>query len=71
MQQLPDAPWIREAEREGTPVSEDVCCPICDYENPEKFYAVRMSGIVIGCTQCLKTVDPYEWLEEQREEGPD
>ena len=64
-QQMPDAPWY------GMPESRDVYCPVCDAENPEKFYAVRMSGIVIGCSQCLKTVDPYEWLEEQREEGPD
>lgn len=38
MTDLPDAPWIREAETFGLPEAENVYCPICGEENPEYFF---------------------------------
>lgn len=56
MTNLPDAPWIREAELFGMPDAPDVWCPICNEENPEDFY-VDDSGEIVGCSCCLHRRD--------------
>lgn len=57
--QIPDAPWIRQAENDGADAAPDVYCPICNAENPECFYV--SDGQVSGCSECTESVDPYEW----------
>ena len=54
MQDLPDAPWIRDAELNGYPELAPVRCPICG-EEAETFYL--QDGIVIGCEHCVETAD--------------
>lgn len=65
MEQIPDAPRIREAERDGYPSWDSVICPICD-EECETIYR-DISGNVVGCEQCLTKQDSYEWAEEEKE----
>ena len=62
-QQIPDAPWY------GMPEPKDIYCPVCDAENPEKFYVTSDTNMLIGCSRCIKPVDPYDYLEEAG--GPD
>ena len=63
---IPDAPWIREAERDGYPGGDEpepecpICGRICD-----DLYLV--DGDVVGCGCCVKRVDASEWLYEHRE----
>lgn len=54
MQDLPDAPWIRDAELNGYPSPDPVCCPVCGDE-ANSFYL--QDGIVIGCEHCVTEVD--------------
>lgn len=56
--QIPDAPWIRDAENNGMPDAGDYYCPLCNAENPEYFFV--SGGEVIGCTECVDKVDPYD-----------
>lgn len=66
MNNLPDAPWIREAELYGVGNdTEDLYCPVCGYENPESL--AIYDGDVIGCDHCIKFVDPWEWVEDHKE----
>lgn len=65
MVQIPDAPWIRDAEINGMPEGDDVYCPVCNEENPEYFYV--QDGDVIGCSECVEQVDPWEWADDHRE----
>lgn len=58
---LPDAPWIRDAEINGMPTAEDVECPCCG-QVAEKFFII--GGEVVGCENCVEEVDAYEWEEE-------
>ena len=63
---VPDAPWIRDAENNGVP-QLDWCCPVCGEENPEEFYVD--GSIVVGCSKCLRRVDAWEWTQDNSEEG--
>jgi hypothetical protein len=66
MEQIPDAPWIREAERYGMPPYEDPPkCPICG-EHCDTVY-MDINGDVFACNNCLHEKDAYDWEEEQRE----
>lgn len=69
---IPDAPWIREAERYGMPPYDDpdTSCPVCGREHCETIYTDKF-GEVVGCDECLTLWEPEEWHEEQRrlEEG--
>ena len=62
---IPDAPWIREAERDGYPSPEPVYCPVCG-EECETIYA-DMNGTVFACDRCLLEQDAGEWAEEEKE----
>ncbi len=69
MQDLPDAPWIREAEMYGMPPYDDgpaPVCPICGKEC-ETIYKDK-DGDVFGCDQCVRTQDAWEWQDEQKED---
>lgn len=59
MQDLPDAPWIREAERFGVPSEPDPICPICN-EEAEEFF-VDQYGEILGCEHCVRKVDAYTY----------
>lgn len=61
---VPDAPWIRDAEINGMPEPEDFYCPVCGAENPEKFYEI--DGDVIGCECCVNVHDAYDWYDRHR-----
>lgn len=54
MEQIPDAPWIRDAELNGYPDPPPVICPICGDE-ALTFYL--QNGCVIGCEHCVSEVD--------------
>ena len=65
MQQIPDAPWIRDAEQNGMPSPDPVECPECGKEC-ETVY-LDPSGYCIGCDRCLRAKDSWEWMEEKRQ----
>ena len=65
MEQIPDAPYIRDAEQNGYPSWEPVYCPVCG-EECETIY-LDQSRNVCGCDKCMKTQDAGEWLEEEKE----
>ena len=58
---IPDAPWIRDAERYGVPEAPAPVCPVCG-EEAETLY-VDIDGDVLGCDCCLKAVDAYDYRE--------
>lgn len=66
MEQIPDAPWIRDAEMYGPPgmQEEDIYCPVCNEENPDWLFIV--DGDCIGCECCVNKVDAYEWIMKKR-----
>lgn len=55
MQDLPDAPWIREAERFGGPEPPAMICPMCGEETD--YYYLDTNGDIIGCEYCVRKVD--------------
>lgn len=63
--QLPDAPWIRDAELNGPPEPDPVYCPVCDTECSEIYF--DQSGNVVGCDYCVSKKDAGEWAAEQAE----
>ena len=65
MEQIPDAPWIRKAEQEGTDYIPPVYCPCCG-EECTTIYA-DIYGNVFACNWCLMEQDAWEWAEEQKE----
>ena len=55
MTQIPDAPWIRDAETNGMPFDEKpVVCPACGAEDPDYLY--RADGEIIGCSECVERI---------------
>lgn len=67
MSGLPDAPWIREAERYGMPPYETIECPCCG-EECETIYADQY-GNVFACDRCLISQEAWEWAEEEKEKA--
>ena len=69
MSQLPDAPWIQEAEMEGLPASDPVICPECGQEC-ETIYIDRLGkhDTVFGCDKCLRGIDAWDWKSMQPDE---
>ena len=74
MMDLPDAPWIREAEMYGPPgVAEEInyCCPVCGEEQPEDF-CFNNYGEIIGCNCCCRFRNAYEYMADKKaNETPD
>ena len=69
MTQIPDAPWIRDAEINGMPDGDDVYCPVCGAENPETIYL--QGGEILGCDECVKRVDGYDYLFDLKQRSGD
>ena len=67
MEQLPDAPWIRDAELNGYPADDPVKCPVCGEETDTLYEA--NNGEIFGCDHCVRMRDAYEWQEEQIEQS--
>lgn len=63
MENLPDAPWIRDAELNGYPADDPVKCPICG-EECDTIY-MDEGNEVFGCNRCVHTVDAWYWKESQ------
>lgn len=61
---LPDAPWIRDAEINGMPEDRTIYCPMCGAESPDQF--IIQEGEVIGCECCTKRVSAYGWYADHR-----
>ena len=70
MYDLPDAPWIRDAENNGMPSAEPVLCPCCRKEC-EVIYTDAASGDVIGCDECISKQCADDWWAENKEEWGD
>lgn len=67
---LPDDPAIRNAELYGAPgYAPDIKyrCPCCGADEPESF-VIDMYETIVGCSECTKTRDAYEWASEHAEE---
>lgn len=65
---IPDAPWIRDAEINGMPEAEEIhySCPICGADEPEDFCFDR-DGDICGCSECTRYKDAYAYVIEHRE----
>ena len=69
MQDLPDAPWIREAEMNGMPPYDygpEPVCPICGRECETIYF--NKDGEPFACDCCVKTKDAWEYQDEKKEE---
>lgn len=67
MMDLPDAPWIRDAEINGMPEAETIYCPVCGAEDPD--YLIIVDGDVVGCECCTERVNAYDWLMDRKRRG--
>ena len=73
MEQIPDAPYIREAEMYGMPPYDpEPKCPIC-YRECETLFrqydgVTRTKGDVLGCEHCITTENAWDFLAEHKEE---
>lgn len=58
MEQVPDAPWIRDAETNGVGYDgpDRMLCPICS-EECETIYKEPLGRDAIGCEHCLLEVE--------------
>lgn len=74
MKDLPDAPWIREAELYGMPEPRPCRCPVCGSMDPATF--IIEDRHIVGCEMCrdVRIVDAADWAadhEDQLEWGCD
>lgn len=58
MKSIPDAPDIRERERNGVPDGSTVYCPVCG-EACETIYKDKW-GNTLGCEECVTPTDAWE-----------
>ena len=66
MEQIPDAPYIREAERWGMPPYEEPPnCPVCGCSCNTVF--MDKWNNVVGCDTCMTEKDAWEWWEDEKE----
>lgn len=64
---LPDAPWIRDAELNGPPEPDPVYCPVCGEDCSEIYF--DKCGNVVGCDYCISRQDAGEWAAEEAEKA--
>ena len=64
---IPDAPWIRDAELNGMPDEPDPVCPVCG-KIPNDYAYYDPSGDVIGCDRCI-LCKPVEDCEDFYQKG--
>ena len=57
---VPDAPWIRDAENNGMPAYKPYFCPVCGAEDPDWFYLYRGDTTILGCSNCIDSVEPFD-----------
>lgn len=67
MMQIPDAPWIRDAEINGMDCGPDVQCPICGRVCDDLY--VDANDDVVGCGYCVKVLDSADWYYEELEKS--
>lgn len=62
---IPDAPWIRDAEQNGVGGEEDMWyCPVCGAECPDYIYTVNLRGggeDPVGCSECLNAYEGWTY----------
>lgn len=65
MHDLPDAPYIVDAETNGVGYNEgdEYYCPFCNAPAPDYIYTVS-NGNVIGCSECVQQWDGWEAAEK-------
>ena len=63
MEMLPDHPDIARVLREGLPEAPVYHCPVCGAECEELY--VDSEYDVVGCPECVKTVDAADKLDEE------
>lgn len=69
MEQLPDAPWIRDAELNGVgPDDPPPKCPVC-YEECEQIYFYKGCRDALGCDRCIDWMDAWDWKQDQDDGG--
>ena len=56
---IPDAPWIRDAIQNGMPSREPPICPVCN-EETDLFYIVKGTNEIIGCENCIVSIDAWD-----------
>ena len=61
---IADAPWIRDAEINGVENAPDLKCPVC-YSICETLYTNGGRSGVVGCENCISTIDPWDYWEEE------
>lgn len=59
---LPDAPWIRDAELNGIDAPDPVKCPVCG-EECDTIYVNKDSHDALGCRKCIHFMDAYDWKD--------
>lgn len=59
---LPDAPWIRDAETNGVPCVEKPKCPVCGSDDSDYFYADGSE--VVGCDCCLRRIEVWDYVDD-------
>ena len=64
MEQIPDAPWIRNAELNGVG-DPPVYCPCCGEDCISVFK--DRNGDVFACDRCIQEEDSLVWMEEEKE----
>lgn len=62
--QVPDAPWIVEAETKGYPTVE-VKCPVCGAYCETVYFSHTNYKEIIACDKCIREMDAVQWKEEQ------
>lgn len=65
MEQIPDAPWIREAERDGYPTGDEIECPICGAVCDSVFWSDTNWKEIVACNKCIREQDACDWKAEQ------
>lgn len=66
MTQIPDAPWVRDAEINGMPYDDEpVVCPFCGAEWPEYIFRIGNGGEAIGCSECVEQIAAEDWADER------
>lgn len=64
VEDIPDAPWIRQTQNEGAPAADDWYCPVCHAENPDWFFRYRGDTDILGCENCIDMIEPEDVLDE-------
>ena len=60
---LPDPPYIRNAERTGYEDGREdrpVICPVCGEQDPDFIYVYKSDNMILGCTECIERKVPEE-----------